>query len=214
VMARPVRREARAAARWTRSSSAETHGLSVPISPMMPGRMPVSSTPSVASRTSSSARSSTERRSIRASPAAAHHDVQPARPRDGRQPGRVPTHAGQREIDDGLPAGRREALQLIGDDRLVPGQLPVIPAVGHVPQADRRVLVGQREAEVRRVDPAANCLDVARWAHEATRPDGRPRAAGYGWAAAGLIASTPSDAAAAKRSWSTASTRRSDSARR
>ena len=41
VMARPVRRAARAAARWTRSSRAETHGLSVPISPMIPGRTPV-----------------------------------------------------------------------------------------------------------------------------------------------------------------------------
>ena len=67
VIARPVRRAARAAARWTRSSAGETHGLSVPISPMIPGRTPLSPTPSVASRTSSSARSSTERRSISAS---------------------------------------------------------------------------------------------------------------------------------------------------
>ena len=40
VIARPVRRAARAAARWTRSSGGETHGLSVPISPMIPGRTP------------------------------------------------------------------------------------------------------------------------------------------------------------------------------
>ena len=37
VIARPVRFAARAAARWTRSSAADTHGLSVPISPMIPG---------------------------------------------------------------------------------------------------------------------------------------------------------------------------------
>ena len=40
VIASPVRRAALAAARWTRSSCAEIHGLSVPISPMMPGRTP------------------------------------------------------------------------------------------------------------------------------------------------------------------------------
>ena len=68
VMASPVRRAARAAARWTRSSSAETHGLSVPISPMIPGRIagPGHARPSI-SATSSSARSSTVRRSMRAS---------------------------------------------------------------------------------------------------------------------------------------------------
>ena len=67
VIARPVRRDARAAARWTRSSAGDSHGLSVPISPMIPIRMPVSPTPTVASATSSSARESTDRRSIIAS---------------------------------------------------------------------------------------------------------------------------------------------------
>ena len=50
VIARPVRRAARAAARWTRSSAGETHGLSVPISPMIPGRTPLSPTPLSISR--------------------------------------------------------------------------------------------------------------------------------------------------------------------
>ena len=66
VTARPVRRAARPAARWTRSS-AVIHGLSVPISPTIPGLIPVSPTPSVASRTSSSASESTDRRSMSAS---------------------------------------------------------------------------------------------------------------------------------------------------
>ena len=59
--------DARAAARCTRSSSALTHGLSVPISPMIPGRTPVSPTPSANSRTITAPRSSTVRRSIIAS---------------------------------------------------------------------------------------------------------------------------------------------------
>ena len=44
---------ARAAARWTRSSAGDSHGLSVPISPMIPIRTPDSPTPTVASVTSS-----------------------------------------------------------------------------------------------------------------------------------------------------------------
>ncbi len=45
MIAIPVRTAARAAARWTRSSLALTHGLSVPISPMIPGRIPLLPTP-------------------------------------------------------------------------------------------------------------------------------------------------------------------------
>ena len=68
VIASPVRRAARATARWTRSSWAESHGLSVPISPMMPGPHAALPHPVGRSRaTSSSARSSTDRRSMRAS---------------------------------------------------------------------------------------------------------------------------------------------------
>ena len=41
LIERPLRLAARAAARWTRSSAADTHGLSVPISPMIPGITPL-----------------------------------------------------------------------------------------------------------------------------------------------------------------------------
>ena len=63
----PVARDARATARKTRSSCAESQGLSVPISPMIPGRTPVPSAPSSNSRTISSASEPTERRSMSAS---------------------------------------------------------------------------------------------------------------------------------------------------
>ena len=67
VTAMPVAIAARAAARWTRSSAGLSQGLSVPISPMIPGRTPVPSTPCSNSAMSSAASSPTVRRAMRAS---------------------------------------------------------------------------------------------------------------------------------------------------
>ena len=55
----------------------------------------------------------------------------------------------------------RGSEQLLDDHLLVATQLPVVPAVRDVPQRDRRVLVGQRPAQVGRVDRAADRLDLA-----------------------------------------------------
>ncbi len=205
VMARPVRRAARAAARWTRSSCAETHGLSVPISPMMPGRTPLSPTPSVASATSSSARSihgpAIDQRLGRvvgaAIPAAAHDDVQVARPRETGQPGRVAPDAGEREVDQAAATGRAKRGQLVQDHRLVAGELPVVPAVGDLPQRDLGVLVGQREPELRRIDGTEDRLDV-----------------GHGPRCYAVALTRCSTCAAARRTSRTARVRRTDSSGR
>ena len=168
VTASPVRRAARAAARWTRSSSAETHGLSVPISPMIPGRTPVPSTPSrdlghelvgeVVDRPPVDARL---RGVVHAAiPAAAHHDVEAARRRDVAQPRRVAPDARERQVDQAAPAGVAEPRQLLEDHRLVAGQLPVVPAAGDVPQRDLGVLVRERPPEGRGIDRAEDRLDV------------------------------------------------------
>ena len=120
VIASPVRRAARAAARWTRSSWAESHGLSVPISPMIPARIPVSPTPSVASRTISSAsgvdRAAIDQRLGRvvgaAVPAGAHDDVESGRPGEPGEPRRVAPDAVERQVDDASrrrPPGTRRA---------------------------------------------------------------------------------------------------------
>ena len=168
VMASPVRRAARAAARWTRSSAGETHGLSVPISPMIPGRTPVPHpvgrlahqlVGEVVDRAPVDARLG--RVVGRPVPAAAHDDVQAAGARRGRrsQAGSRPTPGSVRSTS-AAPAGRPEACQLLEDDRLVAGQLPVVPAARDVPQRDLGVLVRQGEAEVVRVDRAEDGLDV------------------------------------------------------
>ena len=185
VIARPVRRAARAAARWTRSSRAETHGLSVPISPMIPGRIPVSPTPSVASRTSSSARSSTERRSIErlrrvvgaAVPAAAHHDVEAGRPGEPGQPRRIAADAGEGQVDERRAAGRPERRELLDDDAARRASAASNPSGRDVPERDLRVLVGSvKPSSAGSIGPRT----VWTWAMaaDATPVGGAPRRAG------------------------------------
>ena len=96
----------------------------------------------------------------RAVPAAAHHEVEPARLGQAAQPGRVATDARQGQVHEAPPAGRAEPRELVEDHRLVAGQLPVVPARLDVPQRDLRVLVRQGEPEVGRVDRAEDGLDV------------------------------------------------------
>ena len=108
VIARPVRRAARAAARWTRSSRAESHGLSVPISPMIPGRTPVSPDPVgrladelVGERVDGPAVDQGLGRVVGvAVPAGAHHDVEAGRLREPDEPRRVTPDAGQGQVDE------------------------------------------------------------------------------------------------------------------
>ena len=143
-------------ARWTRSSAGETHGLSVPISPKIPGRTPVSPTPTVASRDQlvrqvvhgAPVDAGLRRVVGRPVPAAAHDDVQAGarRPARAATPDRDPSPAGVRSASP-LPPAARIAGQFLQDDRLVAGQLPVVPARLDVPQGDLGVLVGQGEPE-------------------------------------------------------------------
>ena len=168
VMANPVRRDARAAARCTRSSWAVSQGLSVPISPMMPGRTPLSPDPAgdlvdklVGQRIDAASVDARLGRVVGlAIPATAHHHVQAAGGRDRSQPLRVAADAGRRQVHDRPAARRPEPGQLLEDDRLVAGELPVVPAVGDVPQRDLRVLVGQGDPEGRGVDRSKDRLDV------------------------------------------------------
>jgi hypothetical protein len=115
VIASPVRRAARAAARWTRSSRGEIHGLSVPISPMIPGRIPVSPYPVgrlvddlVGERVDGATVDQRLGRVVGvAIPAGAHDEVQSGRLRQPGEPARVPPDTGQRQVDDRAPAGSR-----------------------------------------------------------------------------------------------------------
>ena len=168
VIASPVARDARAAARWTRSSDGETHGLSVPISPMIPGRTP--DVPHSFGRLADQLVGQVVGRAAvdaglgrvvgRAIPAAAHDDVEVTGRRESGQPRRVPPDAGERQVDQPAPAGLPEARELGEDHRLVAGQLPVIPAALDVPQGDLGVLVRQRETERIRLDGTEDRLDV------------------------------------------------------
>src|SRR3989337_2255912 len=114
VIAMPVCFAARAAARCARSSCALTHGPSVPISPMIPGLMPLSPTPCSSSRAISAA----------AAPA-----VGP---------------------------------QLLDHELVVGSELPVVPSVGDVPEADGGVLVREREAELVGWDRTGDGHDAGR----------------------------------------------------
>ena len=169
VMARPVRRAARAAARWTRSSAGDTHGLSVPISPMMPGRTPVSPTPSVDLPDELVGeivdRTPIDQRLGRVVggpvPAAAHDDVEAAGARPAsRSQSRITPDARQGQVHQPASAGVAEPGELVEDDRLVARQLPVIPARLDVPQRDLGVLVRQGEPERVGLDRAEDGLDV------------------------------------------------------
>ena len=170
VIAMPVWTDARAAARCTRSSSALTHGLSVPISPMIPGRMPLPPTPSLNSATITAARSSTERRSIErlgrivgaAIPAGAHDDVQARGAGQPPQATRVAADAVEGQVDEGGAAATAEVAQLIGDEVLVGRELPVVPALLDVPEIDAGVLVREREAELVGRDRSGDGHDARR----------------------------------------------------
>ena len=114
VIASPVRRDARAAARWTRSSAGETHGLSVPISPMIPGRTPrvPHSLLDLADKLvgqvvhGATVDPGLGRVVGRPIPAAAHDEVQAARLGEATQPGRVAPDARQRQVDEAAAACR------------------------------------------------------------------------------------------------------------
>ena len=71
------------------------------------------------------------------------------------QADRVASDAGQGQVDEGAAAGRPERRQLGHDERVVRGQLPVVPAIRDVPERDPGVLVRQDEAERFRRDRAA-----------------------------------------------------------
>ena len=142
-------------------------------------------------------------------PARAHHDVEPGRFGQADEPGRLASDARQRQIDERRATGLTESKELIEDHRLIPAQLPVVPAVRDVPERDRGVLVGQRPAEVGGVDRATDRLRPA-GDHEAASSSRSPRASGGAAARRGGAAT----ADAAMSSSITARTRRSDSARR
>ena len=93
-------------------------------------------------------------------PPAAHHDVEAARPRKAREPARVATNARQRQVSQGAATGGPESFELGEDDRLIAGQLPVVPPVLDVPQRDLGVFVGQREAEIGRLYRPEHRLDM------------------------------------------------------
>ena len=102
-------------------------------------------------------------------PARTHHDVEVGRLGQPDQPARVATDTRRREVDDRRSTHGGELQQLLGDDRLVAAELPVVPAIGDVPERDRGVLVRQREPESRGVDRTADGLDM-RVRHEARSP--------------------------------------------
>src|SRR3954447_25905540 len=93
-------------------------------------------------------------------PTAAHDDVQTRGARDVPEPQGITTDAGQRQIDESASTGSPIAFELLDDDGLVAGQLPVIPARLDMPQRDLGVLVRQREAEGVGVDRTEDGLDV------------------------------------------------------
>ena len=169
MIARPVRFAARAAARWTRSSAAETHGLSVPISPMIPGSDAALADPVgclahelVGEVVDGAPVDQRLGRVVRAAvPAGAHHDVQPRRACQPGEPHRIASDPGRREVDEAASPGGPEAFELGEDHRLVARQLPVVPARLDVPQGNLGVLVRQRDAELGWVDSPEDRLDVA-----------------------------------------------------
>ena len=72
----------------------------------------------------------------------------------------IPTQALVRDIHQAGATQRLEPAQLLGDHVLVADQLPVVPAVRHVPQIDAGVLMGQYEAELIGRDRPGDGLDV------------------------------------------------------
>ena len=86
--------------------------------------------------------------------------MEAARLRQAAQPDRVAPDTGQGQVDQTAAAGRAEPGELFEDDRLVAGQLPVVPAALDVPQRDLGVFVRERDAELRRIERAEDGLDV------------------------------------------------------
>src|SRR3954452_13539461 len=93
-------------------------------------------------------------------PAAAHHYVETSGRRDITKPQRVTPDARKCEVDEATSAGRAIASELLDDDGLVAGQLPVVPARLDMPQRDLGVLVRQREPKRVGVDRTEDGLDV------------------------------------------------------
>ena len=73
--------------------------------------------------------------------------------------GRARRRPGCRSTSDPPPAVA-EPGELLEDERLVAGELPVVPSVRDVPQRDLRVLVGQGDPEQVGIDRTEDGLDV------------------------------------------------------
>ena len=121
----------------------------------------------------------------------------PLAPGDARQPGRVASDARQGQVHEPAAAGGPVGRQLLEDQRLVARELPVVPAIGDLPQRDLGVLVREREPELGGIDRTEDRLDVGHG----------PRC--YAVAAAGC-----STRAAARRTSRMARARRTDSSGR
>src|SRR5215218_925668 len=93
-------------------------------------------------------------------PAGPHDEVQAAPRREAGQPPRVAPDARRSEVDERAPSGIAKRRQLLEDERLVAGQLPVVPAALDLPQVDLRVLVREGEPELSGVDRTADRHDV------------------------------------------------------
>ena len=106
-------------------------------------------------------------------PAAAHDEVKSGCTREAGEPLRVAPDARQRQVDDRGATRGREFCELLDDHALVPSKLPVVPAIGDMPEGNCGVLVGKSPAQLPRIDPAENGLDAGRRGrgvrHDATR---------------------------------------------
>jgi len=72
----------------------------------------------------------------------------------------IPVRTPVRQIDDCRAAGGSELCELIDDDGLIAPELPVVPAIGDMPESDGSVLVGQCPAQLAGIDPTENRLDA------------------------------------------------------
>jgi len=93
-------------------------------------------------------------------PAAAHHDVEPGRLREPAKPPGIASEARRGDIRERRPTEIAKPLELGPDDLEVARELPVVPAIGDVPERDGRVLVREREAESSGLDRPEHRLDV------------------------------------------------------
>ena len=86
--------------------------------------------------------------------------MQPRGTREAGQPARIAPDPGQRQVDQGIAAGGTELVELLDDQGLVTGELPVVPAALDVPQRDLGVLVRQGEPELAGIDRTEDGLDA------------------------------------------------------